>query len=170
MHVMSENVELLKAGLSVIAGLPAGLYAQGHDKLTNGGVGRHFRHIVEFYLQFLDGLSSRVNYESRKRDANIESNPEYAGSVINNIVTRLHALEHRGGTAATIEVLTEVLDQDGSPVPAVSSIERELSVLASHTIHHYAIIALLLRDADVSLPANFGVAPSTLRYKATKTA
>ena len=46
-----------------------------------------------------------------------------------------------------------------------STIERELKFLVSHTVHHYAIIALQLRHQGVEPGPEFGVAPSTLRYE-----
>jgi hypothetical protein len=38
---------------------------------------------------------------------------------------------------------------------------RELGMLLSHTVHHYALIAMLLRARGIEPPADFGVAPST---------
>jgi hypothetical protein len=51
-----------------------------------------------------------------------------------------------------------------------SSISRELQVLSSHTVHHFALIAMTLRMHGVEMDADFGMAPSTLRYLASKTA
>jgi hypothetical protein len=51
-----------------------------------------------------------------------------------------------------------------------SSISRELQVLSSHTVHHFALIAITLRTHGVELDSDFGMAPSTLRYLASKTA
>ena len=51
-----------------------------------------------------------------------------------------------------------------------SSVSRELQVLSSHTIHHFALIAITLRMHGVELDSDFGMAPSTLRYLASKTA
>ena len=45
-----------------------------------------------------------------------------------------------------------------------SSLDRELQSLISHTVHHYALIAMLLRVSGRQPAADFGVAPSTLRY------
>jgi hypothetical protein len=45
-----------------------------------------------------------------------------------------------------------------------SSAERELQFLLSHTVHHYALIALMLRTQGYEPGAEFGVAPSTLAY------
>jgi len=47
-----------------------------------------------------------------------------------------------------------------------SSVSRELQVLSSHTIHHFALIAMTLRLHGVEMDPDFGMAPSTLRYLA----
>jgi hypothetical protein len=44
-----------------------------------------------------------------------------------------------------------------------SSISRELQVLSSHTVHHFALIAITLRMHGVEIESDFGMAPSTLR-------
>ena len=49
-------------------------------------------------------------------------------------------------------------------------ISRELQVLSSHTVHHFALIAVTLRMHGVEMDPDFGMAPSTLRYLASKTA
>jgi hypothetical protein len=46
-----------------------------------------------------------------------------------------------------------------------STIARELQVLSSHTIHHFALIAVTLQAFGISVPVSFGVARSTLRYR-----
>jgi hypothetical protein len=46
-----------------------------------------------------------------------------------------------------------------------TSVGRELQFLVSHTVHHYAVIAAMLRPQGVEPGADFGVAPSTLVYE-----
>jgi hypothetical protein len=41
---------------------------------------------------------------------------------------------------------------------------RELQFLLSHTVHHYALMALILRLQGFNPAAEFGVAPSTLQH------
>ncbi len=45
-----------------------------------------------------------------------------------------------------------------------SSLRRELHFLLSHTVHHYALIAMILARHGVEVEPDFGVAPSTLRH------
>jgi hypothetical protein len=47
-------------------------------------------------------------------------------------------------------------------------VTRELQFLASHTVHHYALIAHLARDRGVGVAPEFGVAPATLDYWASQ--
>jgi hypothetical protein len=51
-----------------------------------------------------------------------------------------------------------------------SSISRELQFLSSHAVHHFALIAMTLRAEGVPMDPDFGMAPSTLRHLASKTA
>lgn len=165
--LIDENIGLLRTGLQVMAAMPAPLYSEGHDRATDGGVGRHFRHVVEFYEQLLHRKGGTVDYESRRRDARVETDPAHAASVVEGLIALLEALRSSRADAP-LAVTTEVLDADGSPVVTPSSVGRELASLASHTIHHYAIIAFLLRGSGVKLPRHFGVAPSTVRHIASR--
>ena len=60
----------------------------------------------------------------------------------------------------------KVLAADSSPDGNVisSTVGRELQYLLDHTIHHYAIIAIILKAQSITVPEEFGVAPSTLKY------
>ncbi|MGH9328927.1 MAG: hypothetical protein ACRD09_00665, partial [Vicinamibacterales bacterium] len=53
------------------------------------------------------------------------------------------------------------LDPSGSDVAIESTVKRELAFLLSHTVHHNAIIALLLEQAGIAAPHRFGVAASS---------
>jgi hypothetical protein len=48
-----------------------------------------------------------------------------------------------------------------------SSVGRELLFLSSHTVHHWALVAALLRHQGIEPGVEFGVAPSTLDHRRT---
>jgi membrane protein DedA with SNARE-associated domain len=48
--------------------------------------------------------------------------------------------------------------------PVASGISRELTFLVSHSIHHYALIGVILRLNGILVPQQFGFAPSTIFY------
>jgi hypothetical protein len=45
-----------------------------------------------------------------------------------------------------------------------SSVARELQALSTHTVHHFALIAVALRAHGVEVPPDFGYSPATLRF------
>ena len=49
-----------------------------------------------------------------------------------------------------------------------SSVNRELQFLIGHTVHHYALVAFILRVQDFSPPEDFSVTPSTLKHEQQK--
>jgi hypothetical protein len=51
-----------------------------------------------------------------------------------------------------------------------STVSRELQALSSHTIHHLALVAIILRLQGIRLDPDFGMSPSTLRHHAASSA
>ena len=168
MNVITENTGLLAQGVELITSIDPELYANNSHEYFSSGVGKHFRHVLDFYDRFLGGHRSTVDYEARSRDARIESDPEYAASRAADVSAALDSLAAPAPVDSSLRVRCEILDANGDGIESASSLERELAFLSSHTVHHYAIIALLLRVQGVKTPADFGVAPSTLRYRASQ--
>jgi len=56
-------------------------------------------------------------------------------------------------------------DRPGDAGFSRSTIQRELQFLSSHTVHHFAIVAMILKIQGFETPDTFGVAPSTLKYE-----
>ena len=159
------EVALLRQAVTVLEGLPDGLYTCTTSVTPEGTVGRHMRHCVDFYERFLDGLpTGRIDYADRRRDPTIESSRVVA-------LTRLADLEQRLAAPTGLDPRRSILvrpeDDDVDPRnPGAwfrSSIGRELRFLASHTVHHFALIAVLLRTLGHPTDPAFGVSPSTLR-------
>ncbi|MFU8896922.1 MAG: hypothetical protein ACNA8J_11090 [Gammaproteobacteria bacterium] len=124
------------------------------------------RHILDYCDTFIAGLESRrVDYEIRRRGTMVERDPRAAIDVIHRICMRLEGLS-AAELAAPLEVCVRP-DMSQQGTWAASSVSRELEFLFGHTIHHYALIALLCARLGFSVPADFGMAPSTLRYLAS---
>ena len=64
--------------------------------------------------------------------------------------------------------LAQAAEPPADDAPSVpwsgSTVRRELDFLLSHTVHHYALIAMSLRLRGLPVPAELGVAPSTLEH------
>jgi uncharacterized damage-inducible protein DinB len=100
-----------------------------------------------------------IDYDARVRGTAIESRRDAA---LREIARLVHSLQGLGATEPTTQVAVALGGgaDDGAPV-ATSTIARELAFVLSHTIHHFAIVALLLHDMGVRVPPRFGYAPST---------
>lgn len=163
--LVRENVTVLDQGLALLGSIDDVLYARPEPRIRSSGVGSHFRHLLDHYDRFLDGAGSgRVDYDSRQRDKETESRRLRAVARVEVVRAALLALD----AACAERPLTVRLDAGnpaGGPPPlAASTASRELQSLLSHTVHHFALIAAVLRLSGHEPGSDFGVAPSTLRH------
>lgn len=160
-YLVDDNVKLLRQGIDLIVRLDDRLYTEPNHELSVSGVGAHFRHCIDFYHRFLVGVESgRINYDLRERDERPEKNRLFAMARLVAIAEALGQMPKLNG-GKVFEVLLEgASNSDWSR----SSLKRELQFLLSHTVHHYAFIAFVLRSQGFDPGAEFGVAPSTLRH------
>jgi uncharacterized damage-inducible protein DinB len=131
-----------------------------------GGVGAQFRHCLDFYDCFLRGLETgQIDYSHRERDTRVETDRHHAIERFQAVCEQLSGLS-TGHLERSVRVKAEDV-ACGAPEWSSSSPARELQFLISHTIHHYALIAVMLEtqayEVGRDLPG-FGVAPSTLSY------
>lgn len=136
--------------------------------LALGGcrVSSQLRHVIEFYECFLDGLAfAHIDYEARKRDMTLETSRQAAAKRIRKLIARLAAEIE---TSRDSVLFTRVEDAEAMSLEdpfMLSSVKRELMALSSHTVHHFALISMILRAHGVAVDPDFGVAPSTLRHR-----
>jgi hypothetical protein len=158
------SIHLLEQARAILARLDDATYTRHSALNPDGTIGRHLRHCLDFYLCFLDGLAlGRVDYTHRERDADVEQHRDAAATCIDDLLRGLNEIEVGGHRPILVR------DEEGPGAPAAagwsrSSVARELQSLSSHTLHHLAFIALLLRSFGVEPGTHFGVAPSTLRH------
>lgn len=131
------------------------------SEAPNDSIGGHVRHLLEHYDQLFHAQDGRVDYDERQRDARLEACPDNACrriAAVREALPRLRPgpirLAH--GSQSPHDPRDNVLE---------SSVERELHFLVSHTVHHMALIALFARRLGLTVPASFGVTPSTLNHR-----
>ncbi|HSB54854.1 MAG TPA: DinB family protein [Gemmatimonadales bacterium] len=133
-------------------------------------VGSQFRHVLDHYRAFADGWASgRVDYDARQRNPAVEVDPAVAiaqAAEMIEALERIHVEDANRPLAVQMDPGGDQRLPDWRP----STIGRELQFLVSHTVHHYALIKLLLEDAGVSVAPDFGTAPSTLAHQAREQA
>lgn len=134
--------------------------------MRNGSsVGTHLRHVLDRFQCFFNGLPScHIDYDARKRDQSIASNLDAALFAFTSISKRMEAIA--GSTFVATELsVQESVHHEGPPVRISSSVERELMGLITHTTHHLAIIALLVKSMGYEVDKDLGKAASTILYE-----
>jgi hypothetical protein len=162
--LIQENIDVLKQGLNLLNQLQDSIYKEVKHPFSEYGIGSHFRHCLDFYQSFLDGIvKGSIDYDDRHRDGRIEKDRSIAISKFQSVIHRLEGLS-RIDSQMTLLVRLEDGEERESPSSwSYSSVQRELQALVSHTVHHYALIAIMLQLKGFRLAEEFGVAPSTLR-------
>lgn len=131
------------------------------SNLLNGStIGGHTRHVIELFQCLLTGYESNIiNYEKRKRDITIEVDKQTACNLLSYIESNINQPNKNlqlQGCFTSINEYDEV----------VTNYYREVIYNVEHTIHHMALIRVGVNEVStISLPQDFGVAPSTIKYK-----
>lgn len=162
----AQNIEFLRQGRRLIETLSDEVYREGVPPLGKSGVGGHFRHSLDFYSCFVAGLpGGRVDYDLRDRDSTLETDRSEALRTIDSVIETLESLADHSPDHP-LEVSVDCPAEDPrEPFWSRSSLLRELQMLSGHTVHHFALIAVLLRARGIEPEAGFGIAPSTLSFE-----
>lgn len=164
--VVEQNLHFLRQGAQFLERLDDATYAAPEsDRPRAAGVGPHFRHCLDFYLCFLRDLENgRIDYDRRDRRPELETDRLAALAEVERIIDRLAGIVVEP-TGQGLEVHHDsVPDERSETAWHRSTVDRELRFLASHTVHHFALIARIARERGVEPGESFGVAPATLEY------
>ncbi len=136
-------------------------YSQKSLLLNGSTIGGHTRHVIELFQCLINGYNDgKINYEHRKRDIEIESNKNFACSLLDNIADALQL----PNKALHLHGFYSESETDECSVSA--NFYRELIYNLEHTIHHMALIRVAINEvSNINLPENFGVASATMQYK-----
>ena len=146
--VVAANLHCLEQAIELLGRLPESAFARTEARHAKT-VGPHLRHVLDHYSAFIAGLPDfRVDYDARERTR------EIAGELV---------LMEEDLMELPIQIR---LESGGAEAEqwSHSTVRRELQFLLSHTVHHFALIAVLLERFEIAVPDDFGIAPSTLKY------
>lgn len=135
--------------------------------LSQNTIGKHIRHIIEFYdLMIVGNNSGEINYDLRSHDKVIEENRLLAIEKMNSLKIELEDI--KVDQPLTLSANYDL--NENKPELMKTSFFRELQYNIEHAIHHMAIIKIACKQAysHLNLPENFGVAYSTIRYQSEK--
>lgn len=136
-------------------------YVKPCNTLFNNTIGQHVRHIIELFQCLENGYDANlVNYEKRPRDLAIETDKEFAGSLLQDIHSKLN----RPNKELVLEACYD--EHSTQPVAITTNYFREIAYNLEHTIHHMALIRVGITEVSgIRLSDDFGVASSTVKYR-----
>lgn len=156
---------LLEQLRDLIAGLPPSVYRASPAPRVSGSVGEHVRHCLDHVSALVSATAGgELSYDRRIRGTTIETDPRTAVTEIERLVVRIDRLP--SSALDRTVTLSTLLELDHPPLAVRSTVARELAFVIQHTIHHCALIAVLLEWQGWRVPHGFGVAPSTVRARA----
>jgi hypothetical protein len=158
-HLLAFNQQVLDQALALVQ-----LHARANGPRYAGPVGSHLRHVLEHYDALLfPAQTGVVDYDSRERNRELETQPAVAARHLQALGKRLHEW-----ASAWLDKPVRVVGVAGTQgefsFAAPSSLARELAFVASHAVHHFALLKTHCQQQGIHTPADFGKAPATVAH------
>lgn len=158
-------IHLLEDGARLFSRITDDVYRR--PDAAGSSVGSHFRHVVEFVFELCGGIGSGlIDYGLRQRNPAIEADRAEASRAFGRAVAQLRGITP-DDLGRDLYIVPESFSDRAGVIECRTSVLREIDSVQSHTIHHYALIAERLRADGIEVDRDFGVSPSTLRFRET---
>jgi hypothetical protein len=164
-ELIDAAVETLRQGEQLLSVISDEHYRCKLPAAFNASIGGHYRHCLDHFRILLDAVDgSEVNYDHRERGTLVESDRFAALNATRELMEGFEALEP-GVVRRSVDVVCKTSYQTLNSQVATSSVGREIMYSVAHAVHHYALIGIMGGMMGLTLPAGFGVAPSTLKHQ-----
>jgi hypothetical protein len=157
-------IRLIEEIAEVLGRLTDHEYCEQLTVLSNATIGQHVRHIAEFFQAIAGSTpSGQICYDNRRRSTELEVDRLYMISTLADLRNTLGRLNPE--TPVTVQAYPEF--ETMVSVSFQSTTGREILFAFEHSIHHLALIRIGIEQnfAHVRLPENFGIAPTTVRFR-----
>ncbi len=164
LNILRSTEEVFNQVILVIDSLDDKQYSSSLPLIGNSTIGQHLRHVLDFYLCIIEGVErENICYDKRERKVEVEYNRELMKEKLIEVLKHidLFVIENE------ISVLAQPGYRDTTEFISASTIGRELLYAFEHSIHHLALIRIGAEQyyPEIILPEEFGIAPSTVRYR-----
>lgn len=168
--IIVATQDVLDQGLTLLSSMDPKLYAQVAQEPFAASVGGHYRHVLDHFLCVAAGMAGgTIDYDHRTRDRELETRKDSAVHMTEMLMQSFQTLGLQE-LNQTCEVVYSVSYSADGPTKIATTVARELAFCVSHAVHHFAIMKLICAHLSVPVTADFGVAPSTLRYRSAQAA
>jgi hypothetical protein len=161
--------DVLQQGCTFLNCMDDEMYARPLGGAFAASLGTHYRHVLDHFLCLAAGIrTGHVGYDQRRRNPLMENSVTCARLATEGLIDELGSLSDEIlQRECTVAYSVAYGEHEAQVVP--SNLAREIMFCVGHAIHHYAILQLLCSGIGVTLPYEFGVAPSTLKHLGTET-
>ena len=163
MTIVHSTSQIIDQLIGVINQLSANEYMKPLKVYNGSTIGKHFRHIYDFYACLIDGCGKgTIDYCNRKRVELLENNPKTIVGCFEEIKKEIHDLDMN----EALEVYGDFQFDNGERPISQSSVGRELLYAYDHAVHHLAIVKMGIRSElpNIKIDNTIGIAASTLRH------
>lgn len=164
MNIFSACIQILDQLTFLVHEIEEKDFIKPSEALSQSTIGQHLRHTLEFFICFEHGYRDGViNYDKRAHNKRIESDKFVALDTIGKITSFVQNLNT--SKSLKLEVGYDRFSESFETIDTNAT--RELVYNIEHAVHHMAIMKIGVREVApyITLPANFGVAASTVRHK-----
>ncbi len=161
MQVPQIIAPILEQLAAVLLMLEEKAYTKPVVQLNQASIGGHTRHVIELFQCLLKGYGQGiVNYDKRVRDLLIETDRELAIELITGIIQQ----SDKPNISLTLQASHSA--SNDQPYSVETNYHREILYNLEHTIHHMALMRVGIQEvSSLQLSPDFGVAPSTIKYR-----
>lgn len=160
-------VGLLRQLFDLVESLADEEYTRKPVGVVPSSIGGHVRHNLDHVGALLRGLrAGKVDYDLRDRGTDVERDRGAALAEIRRLEEGLSDFPWHA--VPPLINLTALVAPDRPGVTSLTSPDRELAFVVSHTVHHNAIIGIMVRLLGAELPGDFGYAPSTIAHQRSR--
>ncbi|SBS34929.1 hypothetical protein MSP8886_03214 [Marinomonas spartinae] len=162
--IIDGCIETLQQGQQFLSSISNKEYQLAAPPYVTSSIGKHFRHLLDLFYAIYS-KKDVIDYNLRRRDSVVETSRIVALEEIEALIAWLDNLdEHQLGRKVLVS--TEVCLNSTQVCVVSSTFERELSFVALHATHHYAMANVIVRSLKINIRANdtFGCAPTTISY------
>jgi hypothetical protein len=164
MNIPTACIQILDQLAHMVNTIHEADFVKPSEALSRSTIGQHLRHTLEFFICFEQGFQNGViNYDKRSHDKLIETDKYIALSVIAKISDFVTNVQ----TNKPLKLEVGYDHRQEEYVTVETNATRELVYNIEHAVHHMAIMKIGIREVApyILVPADFGVAASTVRYK-----
>ncbi len=165
LELIQAVIETLNQGEALLAQMSDETFTRKLPVAFNASVGGHYRHCLDhFRSQLSAAAAGDLNYDRRERGTLIENDRFAALNATRELRAGYESLD-AGWLTRPLVVTCKTSYATGGSQVSPSTVGREIMYAVAHAVHHYALIGIMAGLMGVPLPAEFGVAPSTIRHQ-----